>query len=382
MELAPRRIEERWICLISLGLLVAAPLRLGFGQDGVDPRTIARAFVDELQADDFQTRQDASAGLIDLGTVAIDTITERLGALDREGLDRALAILFELALSPDQVVAERSLAELAKASSQGEERIQRAATPTLERLRDRLEDRARSELEALGVRFRIVYPTFPTNLLVELRTVEIDGGFRGEGRDLSSLRHLRNVDAIVFANEHVQPDWFASLPTMDCVQMLTIRKSPITDETLQIIGKIPRLLELHILYSPLDDETASRLESFGGLRFIRLYGSGPSRESLDRLAQKLATTKIDYRKGGLLGVKSQPDQRSCVVSGVPPGTAAAQAGIQQNDQIVRIAGSPVATFEDLTRVIGKFAPEEVVSVEFFREGVLHVRQVKLGYWDQ
>jgi regulator of sigma E protease len=66
-----------------------------------------------------------------------------------------------------------------------------------------------------------------------------------------------------------------------------------------------------------------------------------------------------------------------VVGDVVPKTAAAQAGIQPGDRIMAVAGQSTPTFEDISRVV-LLRPNEKVSLEVERAGVMHRIEVKLG----
>ncbi|MCU0612247.1 MAG: RIP metalloprotease RseP, partial [Candidatus Eisenbacteria bacterium] len=56
-----------------------------------------------------------------------------------------------------------------------------------------------------------------------------------------------------------------------------------------------------------------------------------------------------------------------IVGDVTMGYPAFEAGLQEGDSIASVAGSPVATFEDLRRII-LASPDRDVTVEFIREG--------------
>jgi regulator of sigma E protease len=56
-----------------------------------------------------------------------------------------------------------------------------------------------------------------------------------------------------------------------------------------------------------------------------------------------------------------------VVGGVLPDSAASRAGLMANDRIVSIAGEPIATFEDLQRVITAH-PAEALKITVLRNG--------------
>jgi len=65
------------------------------------------------------------------------------------------------------------------------------------------------------------------------------------------------------------------------------------------------------------------------------------------------------------------------LSSVFPGTAAARAGLQNGDVIVRLGDEPVATFADLRRAIIQKRPGDVVRILYIRDGDDHVASATL-----
>lgn len=70
----------------------------------------------------------------------------------------------------------------------------------------------------------------------------------------------------------------------------------------------------------------------------------------------------------LLGVSTEKVEEGAKVISVSEKSAAEKAGLQKGDVITRINEDPIGSPEDLSLVIGKFKPEEKVTVSFLREG--------------
>ncbi len=73
-----------------------------------------------------------------------------------------------------------------------------------------------------------------------------------------------------------------------------------------------------------------------------------------------------------------PDRNGVIVSGVEPGTPAAEAGLERGDIIRKVDGEPVKNSEDLLGRIASRKPEERVDLEVFRDGRTFEVTVTLG----
>lgn len=80
----------------------------------------------------------------------------------------------------------------------------------------------------------------------------------------------------------------------------------------------------------------------------------------------------DLRKGGkeraLLGVMSEKHEKGAKITSVTKESAAAKAGLQKDDIITKINDASIGDSEDLYEAIGKYKPEEKVTVHFLRDG--------------
>ncbi len=84
---------------------------------------------------------------------------------------------------------------------------------------------------------------------------------------------------------------------------------------------------------------------------------------------------------GYLGVTIQPaidGSAGAVVTQVVPGTAAAAAGVQVDDRVIRVNGAPIADEDDLGAHIGDREAGDAVELVLVRDGVELVLEVELG----
>lgn len=80
----------------------------------------------------------------------------------------------------------------------------------------------------------------------------------------------------------------------------------------------------------------------------------------------------------LLGVSTEKVEEGAKVISVSEKSAAEKAGLQKGDVITRINEDPIGSPEDLSLVIGKFKPEEKVTVSFLRDGKSQKAEAVLG----
>ena len=66
-----------------------------------------------------------------------------------------------------------------------------------------------------------------------------------------------------------------------------------------------------------------------------------------------------------------------LISGVQTDTPAAKAGLKKGDLVTAMAGTAIATYDDLSRVINNHKPGDTISITFVRDGKKHTVQAKL-----
>ena len=85
------------------------------------------------------------------------------------------------------------------------------------------------------------------------------------------------------------------------------------------------------------------------------------------------------RGGPFLGISAdgRGESDGLRLASVLPGTAAARAGLQNGDVIVRLGDQPINAFEDLRRMLAQKRPGDAVSVVYLRDGEDHVTSATL-----
>jgi membrane-associated protease RseP (regulator of RpoE activity) len=141
-------------------------------------------------------------------------------------------------------------------------------------------------------------------------------------------------------------------------------------DQVMINGKKPEDIEGNI-------EVIRRKSSGADAQSFNFDRSGPSQESPDHFSGG----GFPAANRALLGVLTLPAGDSlhgARVEEVEKGTPADSAGLQKGDLIVKIDDQKIGSAEDLSRVIGSYAPADVVTVSFERQGQTKEVSVKLG----
>jgi serine protease Do len=79
-----------------------------------------------------------------------------------------------------------------------------------------------------------------------------------------------------------------------------------------------------------------------------------------------------------LGVTTDKEGDGAKITEVSEGSAAGKAGLKEGDIIIRINDQKVTSPEDLSKAVGKYKPEEKVTVVYKRDGKEQSQSVALG----
>jgi hypothetical protein len=300
-----------------------------------DPAQI-RGWIDQLASEQFAQREAATRSLAGAGQPAIEPLREAIRRGDLEVSSRAVEILREMLAGEDvdlAAAAERTLESLAEGT---DDAVARMAEATLDFHMLGVAEAARARLESLGA-------------------VVTEGMLASGQRGFLVLLNAR---------------WKG------------------TSEDLRLLIRLRRVLQVGVHGVRLDDAGLAVLGRMRWLEQLQLYGTNAGDAALAALAEKLPDTKIDVRKGGKLGVAGQGLIGPCVITHVQDDSAAAKAGLQMGDIVLRIDGEPVANFESLTDLVGRHGPGEKIEIDVQRGGgnpgdepQRFQRTVELGGWE-
>jgi hypothetical protein len=280
------------------------------------PEEINR-WVKQLDSDEYWTREEASKRLFRAGRAAITALSEAARSEKLEVSTRAIGVLgrlLELDDSSVELAAEAALEEIAAGRVTSSAAHADAA---LDSYRGSRQERALSKLRQLGA------TVTPSPFAGEIGSVwvTLGEGWRG------------------------------------------------TNDDLAILKRVPTLHQLSIYTPKVGDDAMRHLTPLRQLFSLELFRTQISAENIDRLKTTLASTKIEHRRGALLGVQGLGNVvgGGCLVSGVQTDSAADKAGIQPGDIITKFDGQDVEDFPGLTKLIATMAGGESVELEVIRE---------------
>jgi hypothetical protein len=323
-------------------------------------------WADQLDADEFLARETAMINLVAAGERAIAAVKPKLTQGSLEANTRALHVLQQLGLSPDEATQEAAREALNEATASKDNPVlARRAEGVLAQLFELRSARALADLEALGAQVARSqsFNGVTTEDIVE--SVEIGPAFRGELADLSRLKWLTAI-RLVLVGPRVNDEWLKAAAAMTEVEELHLYQATVTDEGLAAVARHPGLRHIGIYYTPLSGQALAHLEKLPLLAFVKLYGTKVERAEAEKFQTAAGLAKIDHRKGAFLGVGCTPIDNECVLTTVHGGSPAEKAGLLRDDVLVRFGTAKVDSFETLTALISQLDAGEEVEIEVRR----------------
>jgi hypothetical protein len=364
---------------VIAGLLLAV-LSSPLAADDVSPE-IAQAIAD-LSSDVFLTREKASERLLAAGAAAIEPLEAAAARGELETTARALAILEQLVvdakLPADQDAALAAVKRLAAAKAPG---VAARATALVEAVAELRRTQAIARLTDLGARFESQTLAGAALLPTTAQYLEIGPDWTGDDGDLKALAMIYDLQAISFSGEQVTDVWLAHLTDVPSLRTLKLKRTKVTAVGIRGLKELKELTALDLFYFPVDDEAIRPLADMRQLSRVRLYGTEVSKAAAAKLTADLPTTTVDVRRGGFLGIGIEPHPLGCIIARVEIKSMAARAGLEPGDIILSIAGERPGTFEELTKVIGRFEPGEEIALQLYRDGERETLKIKLGEWE-
>ena len=278
------------------------------------PSSQIEEWIDQLGSDQFAQREAASRSLADAGLPALKALGDAIQQDDFEVASRAIEIVRGFLEGDDEALAGEA-EKVVDVNAEGPDTpASSLAIAMLDFHHLGMVEAARQKLESLGA---IITEGF------------ISTGSRG---------------LIVVLNA----DWQGGV------------------DDLRLLTRLRSVVQVGLRGVRLDDKALAILGRLRGVESFQFYGTGISDEALAALAAKHPDAEVDFRKGGKLGVGGQPMVGPCLITQVQEGSAAAKAGLQIGDIVVKIDGEPVANFEALTDKVGRRGPGEKIELDVER----------------
>ncbi len=172
-----------------------------------------------------------------------------------------------------------------------------------------------------------------------------------------------------------------------------VTRGIITAKNRSVVGPVPDALQTDLLIGEMGSG-APLVNAQGVLVGILVAGSGHDHYAASNKSRQgiafarpafwvralLGAYKADATvtvSRGLIGISFASDD-SAVAKSVVSGSAAEKAGITPGDKIVQIETHPIASAQDVIRIIGRGKVGDGILVTVLREGKKHEKKLKIG----
>jgi len=365
---------------LAILLMWVTAATVGFAEDIAPTAQQIQAWVSDLSADRYETRDRATQSLVAAGAAAIEPLLEGLAEHGLEVTTRGIYVLQQLAVAGDVATEDAARGALEKIAAARVTAAARHAQEALTKLDALRQQRALEELARLGAvidreHIELGLPVGP------ILAVEINDQWKGTRDDLRWLGFLRDVEQVTFVGPAVTDEWLGYLANLDRVVVLKIKRASITEEGLKSLQELDGLQYVKLLYMPIGDEAVQHLAQCRRIISLYIFGSRLTAEGQARLSAALGA-KVDRRKGAFLGISpTVADNAAWQILSVTEKSAAARAGLRPGDTVVSYGGQPVTDFASLTALISEDDAGETVTLEIVRDTQVFERRVTLGEWD-
>jgi hypothetical protein len=339
------------------------------------------AWIEELGAREFDTRDRAMHALIAVGKMAIEPALQATSRGDHEVATRAVMILKGVGEKGDIATLEAVLAALTRVAESSTLPVGRRAAEVRDRLESVRQDRTADFFRALGAE---VTPEFTDTwtssfLAAPVYSVEFGANWKGTDEDLDRLKWLRDAEQVCLVGPKITDDWIRHLREMPRLISIKIKHAAVTPKAVEELAKLDRLRVLRLQFVPLGDEMIPYLEKCEGLIRLVVISRALTPAGENRLKERF-NERVEFPRGAMLGVKAGLEEPWSIRE-VIPGSAADKAGLRPFDRIVKYDGQPVATFQELRTLIAKCEPGDSASFEVERGFETIQMKVTFGEWD-
>jgi len=387
-----------------------------------------RAWVRQLEADDFVAREAAEHNLIASGEAAIGPLAEAIAGASPEAAWRASAALEKIAIRGDEASVARVAAALQRLSGNQKPALGSLAKQLIAKQAHARQERAAARILALGGKFDeelsvgdvfggpLMFAVVPLIIgpeeeakLIELPELDVPevakepvpaavgiepalkaaDTFLSGGADIKSppQEPVGPPDDLPPETAPADPA-FAAPAIADAfvgVELPAIAElAPDADEGpakslridrswrggdngLAALRELTNVASLSLHEAPLTDTALTHIAALRGLQSLDIQSTPFSTAALVAFRKQRPEVRIFARGSAMLGVSAQP-AGPCVLNSVFDGSAAAEAGLKVGDEIAALGDQKVHDFSDLTIAVFSRQPGDKADVEFQREG--------------
>jgi hypothetical protein len=335
------------------------------------PRTTASseqisAWIRELDADEFFSRETAMLQLLDAGPAVLPSLKPVLTGGTLEATSRALFVVRQIGLTADidtQDEAGELLTELAARDEAPA--LARRAAAALQELTEQRSAKALNQLEELGA--RIARSQIIGGLPIDdsALSIEVNDTFRGTADDMRRLKWVTGVPILILSGKQITDEWVQQASNMQGLEELHLYQARISDAGLAPLADLPALRQVGLYYTPVTEAALQPLIKAPLLGFVKLYGTKVAEAGKNKF-KAASGVAVDFRRGAFLGVGGIDIDGTCLISSVHDGSPAAKAGLLREDVIVRFGKEAVGNFSSLTDLISQYDAGDEIEIEVAR----------------
>jgi hypothetical protein len=331
----------------------------------------------QLQSDNYQRRELAKQRLIAAGNAAVPAISQALENSDLESTELAIRALGEIALAQpaDEIAGAWGLLSLLATKSAGLKASR--SLGTLQEVNVHRSAKAVAELIAAGV--RIDMDDFVVQAISERQiVVQIDERFQGEIEVLHWLRWVRGIQFARVKNQRVRKDILEQLVLMPDLKTIALVDGELTPDALTPLQQMRSIHSLELRYIRVPDSLLTQMAKLPIRSALSLRGTGLQETHVATLREAMPNLKIEFNRGGFMGVQCPDGFNQCEITQVIPGSGAQRAGLLPGDVIIKANDRNVRSFAELRAIIGEHDEGNPLSVQYSRNGKLYDTTVILG----
>jgi hypothetical protein len=132
-----------------------------------------------------------------------------------------------------------------------------------------------------------------SNQLPNIKRMECIQASRADIQEISRLRHLERLGV---HDSILSDDDYTRISAISSLQMLSLKKTPITTKSVLSLQSLPRLESLGITESDLGDESSRALAGLENLRHLDLHGTRISNASVSYISNLKRLETLDIKK--------------------------------------------------------------------------------------
>ena len=369
-----------WLLLIGCGVLDSSALAQPAPAFQGEPTLASiERLIQQLNADRFAEREEATRLLYELGAPAIGALETSVRTGNPEVRSRSIYVLKQIAADEDPLgvsPARTSLESLLTLPVElGRQRVQ-VAINELDKIR---ESRTLTYLQEKGAVTR-------TDLLLVDQRVSLVGGYAlmfnehwsGSIEDLVRLRFLGGLVGVWLSGSWVTDEHIQTLAEAKQIRLVSIRNASITDRSIVAMVGMGKLEGLELRYCPIEDSSVASLKRMQFLTKLRLIGTRLSRAAADDLIGLWGVSIVDYRRGGFLGVSCDTRDEECYVIRVIDKSPASEAGIQLNDVIEKVNDTAILSSDHLIETLSAYSVGDKVTLTWTHLNESTTKEIELG----